>query len=101
VLLAYSLPRGSLPSCCLAMNVYSDFTIPAFGCHVTIYLRVSNSCLILVTRCPSDNTLQAFLISFLSNINNDMEMDTAYIKVLLVLQNLIEENIMNNTAVTA
>jgi hypothetical protein len=25
-----------LPSRCLAMNVYSDFTIPAFGCHVTL-----------------------------------------------------------------
>jgi hypothetical protein len=25
-----------LPSCCLAMNVYSDFTIPAFGLHVAI-----------------------------------------------------------------
>jgi hypothetical protein len=26
-----------LPSRCLAMNVYSDFIIPAFGHHVTIY----------------------------------------------------------------
>jgi hypothetical protein len=26
-----------LPSCCLAMNIYSDFTIPAFGRHVTIF----------------------------------------------------------------
>jgi hypothetical protein len=25
-----------LPSSCLAMNVYSDLTIPAFGRHVTI-----------------------------------------------------------------
>jgi hypothetical protein len=25
-----------LPSRCLAMNVYSDFTIPAFGLHVTV-----------------------------------------------------------------
>jgi hypothetical protein len=27
-----------LPSRCLAMNDYSDFAIPAFGRHVTIYL---------------------------------------------------------------
>jgi hypothetical protein len=27
-----------LPSRCLAMNVYSDFAIPAFGRHVTIHL---------------------------------------------------------------
>jgi hypothetical protein len=27
-----------LPSCCLAMNVYSVFTIPAFGRHVTLSL---------------------------------------------------------------
>jgi hypothetical protein len=26
-----------LPSCCLEMNVFSDFTIPAFGRYVTIY----------------------------------------------------------------
>jgi hypothetical protein len=26
-----------LPSRCLAMNVYSDFAIPAFGRHVTIF----------------------------------------------------------------
>jgi hypothetical protein len=83
------------------MNVYSNFTILAFRGHVTIYLCVSNSCLILVTKCPSDNTLQASLISFISNINNDMEMDTAYFKVLLVLQNLTEEDILNNTAATA
>jgi hypothetical protein len=25
-----------LPSRCLTMNIYSDFTIPAFGCHATI-----------------------------------------------------------------
>jgi hypothetical protein len=25
-----------LPSRCLAMNIYSDFTIPAFGRHVTV-----------------------------------------------------------------
>jgi hypothetical protein len=28
-----------LPRSCLAMNVYSDFTIPAFGRHVTIASR--------------------------------------------------------------
>jgi hypothetical protein len=28
-----------LPSRCLAMNVYSDFTIPAFGRHVTIFIN--------------------------------------------------------------
>jgi hypothetical protein len=28
-----------LPSCCLAMNVYSDFIIPAFGRHVTIRIK--------------------------------------------------------------
>jgi hypothetical protein len=27
-----------LPSRCLAMNVYPDFTIPAFGRHVTIFI---------------------------------------------------------------
>jgi hypothetical protein len=27
-----------LPSRCLAMNVYSDFTIPTFGRHIKIYL---------------------------------------------------------------
>jgi hypothetical protein len=26
-----------LPSRCLVINIYSDFTIPAFGCHVAIY----------------------------------------------------------------
>jgi hypothetical protein len=29
-----------LPSHCLALNVYSDFIIPAFGCHVTIYVYI-------------------------------------------------------------
>jgi hypothetical protein len=28
-----------LQSLCLAMNVYSDFTIPVFGCHVTVLLH--------------------------------------------------------------
>jgi hypothetical protein len=27
---------------CLAMNIYSDFTIPAFGRHVTIYMETTN-----------------------------------------------------------
>jgi hypothetical protein len=30
-----------LPSCCLAMDVTSDFTIPAFGRHVRIPSEVS------------------------------------------------------------
>jgi hypothetical protein len=29
-----------LPSRCLAMNVYSDFAIPAFGRHVKLYLNI-------------------------------------------------------------
>jgi hypothetical protein len=32
-----------LPGRCLAMNVYSDFTISAFGHHITIYFLVNNS----------------------------------------------------------
>jgi hypothetical protein len=28
-----------LPSRCLVMNSYSDFTIPAFGCHVMLRIR--------------------------------------------------------------
>jgi hypothetical protein len=32
-----------LPSRCLAMNVYSDFTTPAFGRHVTIFSRIYTS----------------------------------------------------------
>jgi hypothetical protein len=30
-----------LPRCCLSMNVYSDFTIPAFGRHITINTHTS------------------------------------------------------------
>jgi hypothetical protein len=38
LLLAYSLPRGiCVPSRCLAMNAYSDFAIPDFGRHVTVF----------------------------------------------------------------
>jgi hypothetical protein len=29
-----------LPSRCLAMNIYSDFIIQAFGRHVTMYTNV-------------------------------------------------------------
>jgi hypothetical protein len=37
VLLEYSLAAGMcLPSRCLVINIYSNFTIPAFGRHVTI-----------------------------------------------------------------
>jgi hypothetical protein len=32
-----------LPSSCLAMDVYSDFTIPAFGRHVTMFIEVAIS----------------------------------------------------------
>jgi hypothetical protein len=32
-----------LPSRCLAMNIYSDFTIPAFGRHVTICFYFSST----------------------------------------------------------
>jgi hypothetical protein len=32
-----------LPSRCLAMNVYSNFTLPAFGRHVTIYFDIPKS----------------------------------------------------------
>jgi hypothetical protein len=31
-----------LPSRCLAMNIYSDFTIPAFGSHVTVCSRLTS-----------------------------------------------------------
>jgi hypothetical protein len=35
------VPAGMcLPSRCLGMNIYSDFIIPAFWRHVTIYSRV-------------------------------------------------------------
>jgi hypothetical protein len=37
LLLGYSLPREWLPSRCVVMNVYSDFTIQAFGRQVTLY----------------------------------------------------------------
>jgi hypothetical protein len=30
-----------LPSRCLAMNVYSDFTVPTFKCYVTIFLKLA------------------------------------------------------------
>jgi hypothetical protein len=33
-----------LPSRCLAMKVYSDFTIPAFGRHVTLLLKIFPCC---------------------------------------------------------
>jgi hypothetical protein len=34
-----------LPSPCLAMNVYSDFAIPAFGRHLTVwYIELSGYC---------------------------------------------------------
>jgi hypothetical protein len=29
-----------LPSHCVAMNVYSDFVIPAFGSHVTVFIKI-------------------------------------------------------------
>jgi hypothetical protein len=36
LLLAYSLPRKYFPNRCLAMNINSDFSIPAFGRYVTV-----------------------------------------------------------------
>jgi hypothetical protein len=36
----------SLPSRCLAMNVYSDFGIPAFGRHVTIFIAVTTKAIL-------------------------------------------------------
>jgi hypothetical protein len=30
-----------LPCRCPAMNVFSDFTVPAFGRHVTMYLKIT------------------------------------------------------------
>jgi hypothetical protein len=39
-----------LPSRCLVMNVYSHFTIPAFGRHVTIY-RIATRKFKITTTC--------------------------------------------------
>jgi hypothetical protein len=33
-----------LQSSYLAMNIYSDFTIPAFGRHVTMYIHMHSRC---------------------------------------------------------
>jgi hypothetical protein len=38
LLLADSLPQECFYCLCLTMKVYSDFAIPAFGCHVTIII---------------------------------------------------------------
>jgi hypothetical protein len=40
-------PGMWLPSRCLAMNIYSEFTIPAFGRHITIYRHKISTTLIL------------------------------------------------------
>jgi hypothetical protein len=41
-----------LPSRCLAMNVYSDFTVPSFGCYVTIRTKFSTrSSFLVATYC--------------------------------------------------
>jgi hypothetical protein len=44
-----------LQSRCLAMNVYSDFIIPAFGRHVTLCLRETA---IRITKCHFANCLK-------------------------------------------
>jgi hypothetical protein len=37
VVCVFFAAKMCLPNRCLAMNVYSDFTTPAFGRHVTIF----------------------------------------------------------------
>jgi hypothetical protein len=42
-----------LPILCLAMNIYSDFTLPAFEHHVKIYIRKVRNRVKIADRCAS------------------------------------------------
>jgi hypothetical protein len=44
-----------LPSRSLVMNVYSDFTIPAFGCHVTV-LKLATAATTEVVPCTYEQS---------------------------------------------
>jgi hypothetical protein len=51
----YFAARECLPSRCLEMNVCSDFTIPSFGLHVTLYTAYSSiyrGCILLTEYVP-------------------------------------------------
>jgi hypothetical protein len=52
-----------LPSRCLAMNMYSDFTIPAFGRHVTVFSKQVVLIPLFPSRSLSDVILSINLIN--------------------------------------
>jgi hypothetical protein len=52
VFVAVGMP---LPSPCLTMNIYSDFTIPAFGHHVTVCFESFCVCLYSVSLSVDNN----------------------------------------------